>query len=403
MRIANFTVPSGVDKSGKLVRVEEALDGVTYRCPANDCNSCLILRRGRKPLKKSGRVKVTHFAHKPGTNCNPDRVTHALAQHNIVSAVSDWKAGTAAAPIVLFTCHECWTDCSYRLPENVDAATLEYKIEHEGKKYRLDVALEPFSDLKLAVEVHQTNYVEDQKEADLVAAGIIHFEVEAVEINQSPSRWRLINSPTGFEMCADCTQRVIDEEQRRQEEAKQAALLQEQREREEQERALLAQGKLKVLPAADPSAAETKENWIPVRKAGQGLWGNVDFASKYREEAFALAVRLGVRLPRQFYRYLIVDCWNCNNDILVYTWPGKRKWDQNKPYCNYEPMPSTLREVVNKMTRRPYWANTCPVCEAVQGDDYLRFPVFPSVDTRQAFAEDIRAIAHYYYESFGPL
>jgi len=354
-------------------------------------------------LLANGRVKVTHFAHKPGTNCNPDRVTHALAQHKIVEAVRSWKDGTGDVPKVVYRCEDCWQTCVWPIPEIVSDAKLEFWVEHQEKKYRLDIALFPFDDTKLGVEVHQTNYVEAQKEADLAGAGIIHFEVEAREIIDRPAIWRIINCPPGFDLCNDCRKARVPTKDVESEVKSEA--LQDGKDSDsvslttsETDQASTVDDTLPTKPIESLFARSS-----PATTQRQRPQASIDYLERYRNEAFSLALRLGIRLPRGFYRYQIVECWKCHNEILVYTWPGKRKWESRRPNCNHESMPKTIQEVTNKKTRRFYWANTCPVCESVQGDEHIHFHVTPQWDSPQAFIQDLREIATAYFSPKGAL
>lgn len=68
-------------------------------------------------------------------------------------------------------------------------------------------------------------------------------------------------------------------------------------------------------------------------------------------------------------RYLpaIEKCWSCKQDILVFWWNGV-------PFCESEPpspRPRTIQLRHSKMFSGKYWANTCPHCKSIQGDNFL--------------------------------
>lgn len=70
---------------------------------------------------------------------------------------------------------------------------------------------------------------------------------------------------------------------------------------------------------------------------------------------------------RAFYLAEIEKCWKCKEEILVYWWSGV-------PFCETEPpmpRPRTILFSKSKAFKGSYWANTCPNCRAVQGDNFL--------------------------------
>lgn len=79
----------------------------------------------------------------------------------------------------------------------------------------------------------------------------------------------------------------------------------------------------------------------------------------------------------------IETCWKCKNEIPVYWWRGV-------PFCETEPpspRPRTIQHRYSKTYGGSYWANTCPECDAVQGDNFLfldRSPVFAGLPLRES-------------------
>jgi hypothetical protein len=76
----------------------------------------------------------------------------------------------------------------------------------------------------------------------------------------------------------------------------------------------------------------------------------------------------GYRDPsRANYLAAIESCWKCKNDIIVYWWRGV-------PFCEIEPpesRPQTIKYRYSKTYGGKYWANTCPGCGSIQGDNFL--------------------------------
>lgn len=75
--------------------------------------------------------------------------------------------------------------------------------------------------------------------------------------------------------------------------------------------------------------------------------------------------QLGIQLPWGNYHAEPAKCYRCKRDILVFTWPGHIMWAVKRPP---EPIPPTVKFTYTRTTGTRYWVNTCPHCQAVQGD-----------------------------------
>jgi ssDNA-binding Zn-finger/Zn-ribbon topoisomerase 1 len=93
------------------------------------------------------------------------------------------------------------------------------------------------------------------------------------------------------------------------------------------------------------------------------------------------------------YHAAIETCWKCRNEILVYWWQGVPFAEAEPP----SPKPNTIQYRYSKNYRGEYWANTCPHCEAVQGDNFLflgskaLFAGFPVRETPEMKAQRLSA------------
>jgi hypothetical protein len=61
------------------------------------------------------------------------------------------------------------------------------------------------------------------------------------------------------------------------------------------------------------------------------------------------------------------ECFNCKNIIPVFWW-------KDVPFCQIEPKnpkPHTIKYKYSKNYGGSYWANTCPNCNSIQGDNFL--------------------------------
>jgi len=76
----------------------------------------------------------------------------------------------------------------------------------------------------------------------------------------------------------------------------------------------------------------------------------------------------GYRDPtRATYLAAIEHCWKCNEEILLFWWSGV-------PFCETEPPSPRPRTVQNRYSKTfggKYWANTCPGCNTLQGDNFV--------------------------------
>ncbi|MDD5088969.1 MAG: hypothetical protein PHI18_09270 [bacterium] len=374
-QVAKFRVPVGVDDTGQLVAPNQATKEHCYKCPAPGCGTSLILRCGRKPLK-SGRTKLTHFAHKPNALCSPDRVTHGEAQHRIVEAIRKWKAGETEAPIVLYKCEQCGEDIFWPIPNDIEEGVLEYGINIGGRVFRLDVALLINGIANYAVEVHQTHYVEENKSEFLGKGGITYFEVEAEEVIRDPLQWKMINHQATFTICAACQKFNVEAEQKR---LKEEIFRQQEEKYEIEKQKFFEQEEIEAKKRRDEFRVKCDEAYEP-----------------FMREARELAQHLNIILPTRFFRFMIVPCWRCKKRIFVYTWPGKRKWEGFRPEYVAEAFPSTMKYVKNKKTQSRYWANSCKLCDAIQGDNYIDFPLVSGYDNR-SFREDMEVIGYYHF------
>jgi hypothetical protein len=119
---------------------------------------------------------------------------------------------------------------------------------------------------------------------------------------------------------------------------------------------------------------ENPYNWAPIRARLKSVHCAEckDYLRKLREVAERwnqqISEHAAYRDPsRAIYLAALERCYTCNNDIVVYWWPGV-------PFCEQEPpkpRPRTIEFRHSKTYGGSYWANTCPSCGALQGDNFL--------------------------------
>jgi hypothetical protein len=71
--------------------------------------------------------------------------------------------------------------------------------------------------------------------------------------------------------------------------------------------------------------------------------------------------------PGNTYLAEVETCFRCKEQILVYWWSGVPFAEEEPP----KPRPQTIQHRYSKKFGGSYWANTCPNCESIQGDNFL--------------------------------
>ena len=141
--------------------------------------------------------------------------------------------------------------------------------------------------------------------------------------------------------------------------------------------------------------------WKPVRDNLESLTCSEckSVYLKFQAKAKKIAQAVGIELPSTYYRYGITKCWNCGREIIVFAWP-KNMWSDADP--KLKPYPKTIQFRFSGTAGSKYWVNTCPYCEAIQGDFFLHsepdgpfFGISIEEDSTEAFEEDMRRIAWY--------
>lgn len=194
----SLKIPLAHDETGSLVSVEHAISGGQYYCPS--CGAGLILRRGT--------VKVAHFAHKPSDICNQETIIHKTAKLVVQQAVTDWKAGKRAAPVIQRACQVCHSLIAQPLPEKVETAQLEYRLS-DG--FIADVALLAGNTPVAAIEIFVTHAVDDTKATNI---SVPYIELDGYEVLASTTTWLPLNDNLEPVTCPECVKKGIEQEQK---------------------------------------------------------------------------------------------------------------------------------------------------------------------------------------------
>ena len=191
--MSGLKIPYGIDSKGRLCSAERAKKGEEYFCPV--CSGQIILKRGK--------VRRSHFAHKPDSGCSQETVVHKTAKLLIQEVVRAWKAGKGNPPILLRECDICGGLKEQKLPEKVEDALLEYRLS-EG--VIVDVGLLVKGRVQAAVEVKVTHEIDEEK---LRKMSIPFIEVDGNEIIENPYLWKSLRDTFNSFICEECKDTFI--------------------------------------------------------------------------------------------------------------------------------------------------------------------------------------------------
>jgi len=128
----------------------------------------------------------------------------------------------------------------------------------------------------------------------------------------------------------------------------------------------------------------------------------------FRDKVNRVSAVTGVSLPTSnYYRYAPYTCWQCQKEILVFAWPNSNNTLSNSP--SNQPVPKTIQYRYSRTAGIKYWANTCPSCNAIQGDFFLyyepdsplsRLNIKHMEQTSQSLQKDLMIIAHALYNNY---
>jgi predicted RNA-binding Zn-ribbon protein involved in translation (DUF1610 family) len=186
-------IPLAFDENARVVRPEVARKDSKYFCPS--CGDLLILRKGE--------IKQAHFSHKASDTCSQETVIHKLAKSLIVQVIKDWKEGKGEAPIVKRKCLECGTYTIQRIPQRVDVAVEERKLD---SGYIADVVILENQNIVAAVEVKVHHAVDEEKKTNI---GIPFIEVIGEDIIEQPLKWNPITDRFNKLKCKKCEEAIV--------------------------------------------------------------------------------------------------------------------------------------------------------------------------------------------------
>jgi hypothetical protein len=189
------------DRDG-LLTAAAALDAGSRRQRAPfTCPGC------REPLvARLGRVRVPHFAHRPGSACPltaPETALHFNAKARLLALCEAAFSGSRRV-LLLARCPACRRVAPRSLSALGDAAAAEGAMGAP----RADVLVTKGGRPALAIEVLVTHAVEPAREAAVTSAGIALVEVDALEEWERPAAEGAVEvacvRSAGFPPCPAC-------------------------------------------------------------------------------------------------------------------------------------------------------------------------------------------------------
>lgn len=131
-------------------------------------------------------------------------------------------------------------------------------------------------------------------------------------------------------------------------------------------------------------ALTSPSHWRPVRDSGRyprcPTCEAKETAASRPETRWSRLRRIGATtgqpVPDQASPYWAEPyrCYACNGEMLVYSWTGHRWMQDERPP---EPVPPTLWHRKSVRAGGSYWANVCPICRALQGENFIYQPGGP--------------------------
>ncbi len=193
---SGLKVPFGRRNDGRLIPPEQAQLGDDVRCPA--CAARLLVRGG------DGTKVRRHFSHRSDVTCSLESMLHQTAKGLVAQVLRDSMTGAGPEVVVSGRCAECKTEWTRPFRPNADAVAIEHRLQC-GRV--ADVAVLHGRHEVAAIEILVTHEVDDVKAKDL--GSLPCAELVAEEVLADPLRWRPRSQRARPQKCAPC--RALDE------------------------------------------------------------------------------------------------------------------------------------------------------------------------------------------------
>jgi hypothetical protein len=426
-RPVSLAIPWALTLDNTPIQPENHVAGTPVHCPGYLMS--LTVRGG------PGTQVQRHFAHPPDSFCAPETIPHKAAKRQIVLTLRRWLRGEGPAVEVQSVCPEprCGRSFLPRFNPRADQVAEEHRLP-SGRV--ADVAVLRDGTPIAIVEIFATHAVDDQKAVDL--GGLPCAELDAEAALKSPLLWDPNPNRRRHPRCPDCARihrgvqagelppwitelQGDDERNARLHRAGQdlfiemrwcseglgvhqhdyrvrvARLNQEvtrvdwdERGRERRqwveekanrfpklpdfvrvywaiEAALALHGGEWVTPPPTPWSGRHDDTTPP--ETDESRWARLR----------RVAAHTGQWLPegrKSPYWTETGRCFRdtCGEELILYTWRGHTWMTETPPP---EPRPSSLQLRSSKRAGGDYWANTCPTCGALQGENFVYEPEGP--------------------------
>ena len=185
-------IPLALDETNLVIAPENASKEKRYFCPS--CGDLLVLRKGE--------IKKPHFSHKASDTCSQETVIHRLAKFLIIQKIKEWKEGRGVVPILKRICPACEALTKQEIPDKVDGAVAERKLESD---YIADVAILANEDVAAAIEIKVHHAVDEKKKQNI---GVPFIELLGEEVIENPLEWNPITDKFKSFRCKECEQAI---------------------------------------------------------------------------------------------------------------------------------------------------------------------------------------------------
>jgi hypothetical protein len=426
-RQVTLAVPWALTPDDTLIQPDDYVTGTSIRCPG-----CL------KELRARGGPETRvqrHFAHPPDSFCSPETILHKAAKRQILLTLQRWLERKGPAVEVQSVCPEPRCGRSFLHPFKPPAD--QVVEEHRLLSGRVaDVAVLRDGVAIAIVEIFATHAIDDQKAVDL--GGLPCAELDAEAALRSPLLWDPNPKRRKHPHCPDCARlHKVNQEghlppwitELRGDEDRNVVLRRVGQElcvemrwrseglgvRETDYCVRIARLNHEVTRVDWEKRGQDRRRWVDQQadrfpklpdfvrvywaveaalKVHGGEWvtppptpwtGHHDDTTppETDESRWArlrrVAARTGQTLPegRQSpYWAETGRCFRdtCGEEMILYTWRGHTWMTETPPP---EPRPRSLQLRSSKWAGGDYWANTCPTCGALQGENFVYEPEGP--------------------------
>ncbi len=282
---------------------------------------------------------------------------HVMGKEAVAKALSSLASGGALVWVA--KCATCPEHIDVKVPGNrIDSVEQETRLE-SGRV--VDVLALWEGAPALAVEVHVTHAVDEQKSADL---NIPWIEVDATEVLTGSIRWNLRQhgnlKTKHFRECR------LEAEKRRREWQLEAEKRQRKWQLEEEKRQRARQREAEKRQRARQREEEKLQREAEKRQRARELEDEEQRACRERQEVLAgeLLQKFRIDLPKK-YRCAPMTCHSCSRPTLWFSWVGEENSPPSPSPIAFASKRVSMRYLHGRMADRiTFWVVRCLHCRA---------------------------------------